>query len=227
MEVYEELSATFPRTVSTETQRLANLWKKYADLTDSLARALALENRRLHHALDHECVRDRLTGLFTRRYLEESLDRELFRAQSRQYGLAVVVFHLDSFKAFQAECGPGGANILLQAVAHAMKSQVRPGDIACRYGAEEFAMVLFDAPFFAARNRAEQLRKAITTSEWCNNSRLSVHVTLSAGVASFPEHATTSLLLLQAADLALRRVIESGNDRVAIATSTIAGSLKH
>lgn len=217
MEPYDQLSTPSSPSVSTATYKLSISDTQCADLTDALVRSLTTENRRLHDALDHECIRDRVTGLFTRRYMEETLDRELFRANRRQDELCVIECCLDHFFQFEEQCGAAAANILLQAVAHVFKVHSRAGDIAYRSGASKFALILFETPLYVAHNRAEQLRKRIGEIEWCHNSQLSFQVTLSAGIAAFPEHATTSLLLLQAADDALHRAVENGANRSAIA----------
>jgi diguanylate cyclase (GGDEF)-like protein len=221
METHAQPSISTSQCSPFQTRRMAESWSRYPELTDALIRSLALENRRLNDALDRQSIRDTTSGLFTRRYLEESLERELARARAHQNVLSFILLHIDNFQAFQDACGRPAANILLQSIAHAMNSHIRPWDIGCRYGLEEFAIVMPEAPLYVAYNRAEKLRATIKAFEWCNNSRLSTTTTLTAGIASFPEHATTAPLLVQAAELALSRALKNGTDRVELPAQSL------
>ncbi|HKS65915.1 MAG TPA: GGDEF domain-containing protein [Candidatus Acidoferrales bacterium] len=164
-----------------------------------------------------ESLRDNLTGLYTRTRFEANLEREVVRAQARGRSLSVVMIELDHFDQFKAECGDPAGGILLQVIAQMIQSQIRPADFACRYWQSEFAIVLPEAPGNVARRRGEQFRAAIRRVGWCHNTSLTAPVTLAAGVASFPDHATDCASLLHAARAALYRATESGGDCVIMA----------
>jgi len=163
--------------------------------------------------------RDSLTGLFSRSHVEESLEREIVRAEVHGKAVSVVIASLDHFERFRDECGDPATQILLQAVAQMIQSQTRPQDVACRYQRGEFALVMPEMVANVARARAEQFRAGIRALVWCHNRTLSAPVTLSAGVASFPDHAANTTSLLRAARGALSRAAECGRDRVMVATA--------
>jgi diguanylate cyclase (GGDEF)-like protein len=203
-----------------ERDRLAQSCDTITDIADTIARIapyLATVNIRVHDIVASQSTRDPLTGLFTRRYLEDSLGREFLRADLRQGSLAVAILSLDHFERFTTQCGRAAANILLQAAARLMKSWIRREDVLCRYGIDEFAFVMLDASAEAARCRAEQLRGAIKKVAWCHNPTLAAPVTFSAGVAAFPEHTAKPASLLRAAEVALRLAALRGRDCVLLA----------
>jgi diguanylate cyclase (GGDEF)-like protein len=160
---------------------------------------------------------DRLTGLFCRSCAEQLLEYEIARAHTCYLPLSVAVFDVDHFESFREECGRAAAAILLQAVAQMLQSRTRPQDFACRYQGAEFMLAMPEAPVEVVCERAEQFRAKIRTVGWCHNSSLPAPVTLSAGIAAFPEHAGDSAFLLRQARVALRRAIDDGRDRVVIA----------
>jgi diguanylate cyclase (GGDEF)-like protein len=155
-------------------------------------------------------VRDNLTGLFSRCYVEESLEREVVRAHLQNRVVSLVIFGLDHFGHFREECGHAAGAILLQAVAQVIQSQTRPTDFACRYRSGEFALAMPEAPAKVSCDRAENMRAEIRKMGWCHNKSLSGPVTLSVGVAAFPDHAADKASLLQAAETELIRATEWG-----------------
>lgn len=179
--------------------------------------ALALSNLRLRETLRLQSIRDPLTGLFNRRYMEESLEREIRRASRNGGSLGVIMLDVDHFKQFNDTFGHGAGDTLLRELSTLFKSRIRGGDIACRYGGEEFALILPDASLNDTRLRAEHLREEAAHLDVQYRGQVLRNVTLSLGVAAFPEHESHSDALLQAADAALYRAKAEGRDRVVIA----------
>jgi diguanylate cyclase (GGDEF)-like protein len=171
----------------------------------------------LQDALRLEAIRDPLTGLFNRRYLEESLEREVRRATRRGTPVSVVMVDLDHFKAFNDDFGHLAGDALLQALGHLLRTRVRGEDIPCRYGGEEFALILPDAPLDATRRRAEQLREEAQHLRVDHRGEPIGPVTLSMGVATFPLHGATGEAVLRAADDALYRAKRNGRNQVIVA----------
>ena len=122
--------------------------------------ALALANLKLRERLRNQSIRDPLTGLFNRRYLEETLERELRRSVRHARPLTVIMLDLDNFKTFNDSFGHAAGDAVLQAAGELLHTFLRKEDIACRYGGEEFAIVLPEAPLGFAGQRAEELRTA-------------------------------------------------------------------
>ncbi|GIV95802.1 MAG: hypothetical protein KatS3mg057_0459 [Herpetosiphonaceae bacterium] len=179
--------------------------------------ALSLANLKLRETLRSQAIRDPLTGLFNRRYMEESLEREIRRAARSQRPLGVIMIDLDLFKRFNDSFGHAAGDALLRELGSFLYSQVRGEDIACRYGGEEFAIILPEAHLLDTRHRAEQLREGIKRLSIRINLGATHGVTASLGVAAFPEHGPTGEMLLRAADSALYRAKSSGGDCVMVA----------
>ncbi len=179
--------------------------------------SLALSNLNLRETLRLQSIRDPLTGLFNRRYLEESLDREVHRAARRGTPLGVIMLDLDHFKQFNDSFGHAAGDTLLRELGAFLQAHVRREDIACRYGGEEFALILPEASLANTQRRAEQLRNDIKHLSVEHRRQPLGAVTLSLGVAAFPEHGSTAESLLNAADSALYRAKAAGRDQVVIA----------
>jgi diguanylate cyclase (GGDEF)-like protein/PAS domain S-box-containing protein len=179
--------------------------------------AMALSNLRLHETLRSQSIRDPLTGLFNRRFMEESLELEIRRAARNQRPLGMIMVDLDHFKYFNDNFGHDAGDLLLKELGALLKGNIRGEDIACRYGGEEFTLILPEGNRAVTRQRAEFFRDAI--------QRLDVHyrghplgrITASMGVAIFPEHGRTAKVLIEAADKALYRSKSAGRDRVTMA----------
>jgi len=165
-------------------------------------------------ALRVQAIRDPLTGLFNRRYMGEALERELRRAEHGGQPLSLIMFDVDHFKRLNDTSGHQAGDGLLIHIGSLFQERTRREDIACRYGGEEFLIILPGAPLEAALRRAEELRQAIRGSTVEHRGQSLGRTTVSAGVASFPEHGTTADELLRAADTALYRAKELGRDRV-------------
>jgi diguanylate cyclase (GGDEF)-like protein len=190
----------------TDTARNLGLW--VAELL-----ALSLANFRLRETLHAQSTRDPLTGLFNRRYMEDSLERELYRAAREEGTLGVIMADLDHFKAFNDRSGHVAGDAVLRSLADLLSSSVRAEDIVCRYGGEEFTILLPNASLDETRHRAEMLREAATGMTVPEGQRL----TLSLGVAAYPGNGTTGRELIEAADAALYAAKSAGRDRVVAA----------
>jgi diguanylate cyclase (GGDEF)-like protein/PAS domain S-box-containing protein len=174
--------------------------------------ALSLANLKLRETLRSQAIRDSLTGLFNRRYLEETMERELNRVKRQGIPLGVIMMDLDHFKQYNDTSGHSAGDELLSALGILLKSHIRGEDIACRYGGEEFLLILPGASMEIALQRAESLRQAVKVMhEHYQNLK---PATLSLGVAVYPDHGDTALQLIQSADAALYRAKKAGRDRV-------------
>jgi diguanylate cyclase (GGDEF)-like protein/PAS domain S-box-containing protein len=179
--------------------------------------ALALANLRLRETLRTQSIRDPLTGLFNRRYMEESLERELRRADRRGHPVSVIMLDLDHFNRFNNTFGHQSGDALLQAFGEMVRAQVRSEDIACRYGGEEFTLIMPEASMEVALRRAERLRQEVKELRIQQRGQSLGVVTVSLGVAVYPEFGATAEALIRAADLALYRAKAGGRDRVEVA----------
>ena len=175
---------------------------------------LAISNLKLRDVLRMQSIRDALTGLFNRRYLDESLALEVERATRSGSPLGIVMLDIDRFKTFNDVHGHDAGDAVLHALGACLQSHVRSGDVACRYGGEEFAMILPGASLEATRERADALREAVGRLGAVFDGQTAAPITISAGVAVFPEHGETVDALLKAADMALYRAKEGGRNRV-------------
>jgi len=176
--------------------------------------ALAVANLNLREKLRLQSIRDPLTKLFNRRYMEESLERELRRSIRRGLPLAVLMIDVDQFKHFNDSFGHEAGDELLRELARLFESQLRAEDIACRYGGEEFMMILPEAPLEAARERAEQLRRAASEFQLQYRGDKLERVSVSIGVSCYPERGTSGEALLRSADQAVYRAKQEGRNRV-------------
>ncbi len=176
--------------------------------------SLALANLKLRETLRDQSIRDPLTGLFNRRYLEESLRLEIVRAERGQFPLSIIMFDIDYFKKINDAFGHEAGDVVLRAVADFLKQGVREVDIPCRYGGEEFTLILPNTGLKDAVDRAERLREGLKRCAVHHDGRPLGRVTASLGVAAFPDHGTTGDEVLQSADAALYQAKEAGRDRV-------------
>lgn len=188
-------------------------------LVETIAEHLSLTmvNLDLRETLRVQSLRDPLTGLYNRRYLEENLAREFQRCHRRGLPLSVLMIDIDHFKRFNDENGHAGGDALLARVGQLLEEVTRGEDIACRYGGEEFTVVLPEADADNARQRAEQIRELIGATTVAHLRRTLAPVTASIGVASFPAAGTTPAQLLELADAALYRAKAEGRNRVVVA----------
>lgn len=178
--------------------------------------SLALANLKLREMLRNQSIRDPLTGLYNRRYLEESLNRELHRANRTGRSISLAMLDLDHFKHFNDTFGHQVGDILLKEVAGMIKGRVRAGDLACRYGGEEFSLVIAEVNAEGAQKCIESIRDAIKHLSLHNRGQTLGTITVSAGIAMYPAHGENAEQLIRAADEALYRAKKAGRDRVSV-----------
>lgn len=176
--------------------------------------ALALSNLELRRTLIEQSISDPMTGLYNRRYLEETLPRELARAKREDRALSLVLIDIDHFKRINDTFGHDVGDDVLKAIAVLLRAQTRTGDIASRLGGEELLVVLPGANIAQATAKAESLREMIAALEIRAQDRPIGPVTASFGVSVFPFHGGTAHELLKNADKALYAAKSAGRNRV-------------
>jgi len=181
--------------------------------------ALALANLKLRQSLRDLSVRDPLTGLFNRRYLSESLGREMARSKRRDLPLAVLAFDLDHFKDFNDTYGHPAGDAVLVAFARILQANSRSEDIACRQGGEEFVLIMPEMDTPVALRRAAGLMEVMSTMDVLHEGKLLPKLTTSIGLAVFPENGPDPKSLLAQADQALYEAKAAGRNRVVVARS--------
>jgi diguanylate cyclase (GGDEF)-like protein len=174
---------------------------------------LTQANRRLQD----KALRDALTGLYNRGYLEESLAREASRARRSGKPFGVMMIDIDHFKRFNDTFGHAAGDTVLRMVGQLLLSLARAEDIPCRYGGEEFVLVMSHASPATLRERAEKLRLGVQGLAIESDDCSVGPVTLSVGIAIFPDHGDSGLAVLQAADAAMYRAKAAGRNRVVVA----------
>lgn len=173
------------------------------------------EVEKLHEELSEQALHDPLTGLYNRRYLAEMLEREIMRAEREQIFLGIIVSDIDHFKKINDTYGHQVGDKLLVETASLMKRSTRGMDIVCRYGGEEFIMVLPGADAASAARRAETIRQECARVI-LSHAGEDLTVTISFGVASYPEHGKNAEEIIIKADKALYQSKEAGRNRVTI-----------
>jgi len=168
------------------------------------------EIEQLHAQLHEESIHDSLTGLFNRKFMEETLERELANATRNGKPLSVVMIDIDRFKTVNDTFGHSAGDSVLKTLGTFLRENTRSGDLACRYGGDEMAVVMPNATLDSAYQRADEWRIAFQGMKF-NFGNTVFSTTLSQGVASFPEHATSSFALLNASDKALYTAKEQRN----------------
>jgi diguanylate cyclase (GGDEF)-like protein/PAS domain S-box-containing protein len=160
--------------------------------------------------LREQSMRDYLTGLFNRRYMEETLDRELLRSSRNRLSLAIIMLDVDGFKNFNDTYGHAAGDAILRELGKLLLGHIRGEDVACRYGGDEFIIVLPGASREMARERAERLREYARRFDIQFKGRMLGAISLSFGIAVFPEDGSTSDSILSVADDALYRAKRDG-----------------
>jgi diguanylate cyclase (GGDEF)-like protein len=179
--------------------------------------SLGISNINLREMLRRQSTVDALTGLYNRRYFDESFKREIFRAERKQTPFALVMVDLDHFKRMNDTHGHDAGDLVLQAAARCLQDGIRRSDLACRYGGEEMALLLVECDAASARRCAEAIRAAIAALALEHRGVRLPGVTASFGVAAWPEHGASPDDLLKAADRALYASKHGGRDRVTLA----------
>ena len=174
------------------------------------------ELRAALHNLHTQAVTDPLTRLLNRRYLAEFLPREMIRAQRKGDSLAVAMIDLDHFKRFNDSFGHEAGDLVLTRVAQLLMAHIRGSDIACRHGGEEFVLVLPDTTLEGAQRRAEEIRAAVKELQLHHRAKPLGPITVSLGLALFPDHTAGPDSLIRVADEALYEAKRAGRDRVIV-----------
>lgn len=190
--------------------------RRIHSIVDSLS--LSLANLKLRSTLRQQSIRDPLTGMFNRRYMEETLEREILRAARNNEQVGVIMLDIDHFKQFNDTFGHQAGDVLLQSLGHFFLAHIRGEDVACRYGGEEFILLLPGSNIEKAKQRAEEMREKVRYMNVTYQGQTLGTITLSFGIAVFPEHGSTSDYLIQAADQAMYRAKLEGRDRVVVAS---------
>jgi diguanylate cyclase (GGDEF)-like protein len=175
--------------------------------------ALVAAWNRAHHL----SMRDPLTGLYNRRYLEETMARELPRARRLGESVGVIVLDIDHFKVLNDTYGHDAGDYVLERTGELLRAATRNSDIACRFGGEEFAVILPGATLLTARNRAEAIRASLESLHIDFGGRSIGPLTISAGVSSMPPHGQDWTYTLQQADRALYTAKQAGRNKVVAA----------
>jgi diguanylate cyclase (GGDEF)-like protein len=202
-----DVSATRGDVFSSE-ERLARTFAEQS--------ALALANLNMRDVLKMQSVRDPLTGLFNRRYMEESLERELRRAVRKNASLGILMIDVDHFKSLNDTFGHEAGDAVLRSLGMLLQNHFRAEDIVCRYGGEEFTVILPDTGKEAARQRSSELCQAVKQMLVQHRGMPLRSISLSIGVAIFREHGTTAASLIGAADSALYMAKQQGRDQVIV-----------
>jgi diguanylate cyclase (GGDEF)-like protein len=190
-----------------------------AGRTDLIDKYLRLTANKLHrHTLELEqlseqVVRDPLTGLFNRRYLEESFEREMSRAKRSGVSIGIMMIDIDHFKRINDSLGHAAGDTVLAEIARRMRSLTRSEDILCRYGGEEFTLVMTGGTRKVAFERAEVIRQGVRQLRIESAGRPVGQVTVSIGIAVHPEDGASMAEALRAADAALYLAKQTGRDR--------------
>ena len=178
---------------------------------------MALSNLKLREALLEQSIRDPLTELYNRRYMEEALNQQLSRVTRQLHPLGLIMIDIDHFKNFNDSYGHAAGDMLLRELGKLLQRHIRGGDVACRYGGEEFLLIMPDASLEAAHQRAVLLQEEAKKLRLRDAGQSLDGITLSLGVAIYPEHGRNIDSVLRAADAALYRAKQEGRDRVVVA----------
>lgn len=202
--------------LSESKQRLA--------LTMAEQIAPILANLELHQNLKIQSIRDSLTDLFTRRHMEELLEREVSRALRKQIKIGVIMIDIDNFKRFNDTYGNAAGDILLRELGNFLKMSISKESIACRYRGGEFVIIIPGTSAESTLKLAEQLRDGAKHLDLQYLGQTLEPVTISLGVSIFPNHGSTGEALLRAADAALYRAKVGGRDQVILAQTIARGA---
>lgn len=178
--------------------------------------ALAVRNAQLAEGMAALAVRDSLSGLYTHGYFQEYLGKAVTRAKYSKQPLSMMILDMDFFKKVNDNYGHPQGDALLKQLGGVIKAVVRPQDTICRYGGDEFTVTMPDTNRIQAVVLAEKIRQAVEEYEFVIGSNI-VHITISGGVASFPEDAETKKELIEKADAAMYQAKHQGRNRICFA----------
>jgi len=211
----EALGILHLRRTNPDTGPLEAIAPLAATVSEPLA--LALANLKLRETLRYQAIRDGLTGLFNRRFVEETIARELQRVTRQDTTLVLAMVDLDRFSDYQETYGYHGGDELLRALGNLIKGLIRDEDIACRYGDDEFLLILPGASLATALERIEYLRRSVRQLPALAPDQALAPVTISVGVAVFPDDGTSGDDLISVAGASLTQAKKAGRDEVVVA----------
>ncbi len=215
------LHVQFAGNRQSDTQTDSSHLDRKKRLSSRLAEhlSLALANLKLREELKLKSIQDSLTGLFNRRHMEEIMQRQFYRMRRYNTPFSIIMLDIDHFKAFNDSYGHELGDIVLQQMAQYLTQNTRGEDVACRYGGEEFVLILINASMEDAIQKAEKVRAGIEEQVEIPYLSKTLHVTASLGVASSPQHGRNIGEIIKSADKALYRAKENGRNRVEPATT--------
>ena len=187
---------------------------KQMALTLSEYLSLSIANVKLSESLSRQSILDAQTGLYNRRFMEESLQREISRAARKQTTIGLIMGDLDHFKKFNDVYGHAAGDKIIVQIGRLLKDKFRGSDIACRYGGEEFLVILPESSLQDTFKRADSLREEIRKMEIVFQGQILGNITISMGVAAYPDKGIRLEELLRVADTALYKAKQEGRDRV-------------
>jgi diguanylate cyclase (GGDEF)-like protein/PAS domain S-box-containing protein len=179
--------------------------------------ALSISNLCLQEKLHEQTIRDPLTGVFNRRYMEKTLERELSRAVRHKGKLGILMIDVDNLKSTNDEYGHGAGDVLLRELGTFLSKNTRQEDIVCRYGGDEFIIVLNESSLEGAYKRAQILQQGIKDLQLHYSDVIIRDIQVSIGVACYPEHSDNVDTLMEYADNALYQAKNKGRDQVVLA----------
>lgn len=194
-------------------QRLVNM------TADNLA--LALVSLKLREELEAQSIRDPLTQLYNRRYMEETIEREFSRCIRSKTELGILMLDIDHFKSYNDNHGHEAGDLVLIKFSKLLEDKLRESDIVCRFGGEEFILIMPGAPQSVLKTRAEQIRNDLREMTFHYQGRTINNVTTSIGIASYPHHGETPKDLIKSADQALYKAKETGRDKAEVAKDIV------
>jgi diguanylate cyclase (GGDEF)-like protein len=214
-ESLDRLNAQLDRRVAERDARLEIV---RAALDQEIKKRLWAEQEltQSNHHLKDQAMHDGLTGLYNRRYLEESLAREESRARRSGRSLGILMIDIDEFKRFNDTLGHAAGDAVLRAMGQYLLMAARGEDIVCRYGGEEFVLVMSQAPHNTVLQRAENLRQGVQQLGIEYEGRLVGPITVSIGIGIFPDHGNSVEGVLRAADAAMYEAKQLGRNRVTV-----------
>ena len=205
--------------LTAESSKIGAFGEKDQNMLTIVARAagMSLENAMLHHKMEELTITDELTGIYNYRYFADKLKEEQRRAARYNLPLSLIMLDIDWFKKFNDTYGHEVGNIVLKGITEVVKKCIRDVDIFCRYGGEEFVVILPQTPQIKVTQISERIREQIYESNFGDGVNIpDLKVTVSIGVSSFPENGKSNEELLSITDTALYRAKGSGKNKVCV-----------
>ena len=196
--------------------------KPYSEKELHASIKMALSKHKQYEHILEKSILDPLTDLFNRRYMEEALEKELSRAERHQYPISLILIDIDHFKQVNDKYGHHTGDEVLKVIANVLRNSVRQSDIICRYGGEEILILLPECSLQQSFFIADSIRKDISQIELDYNSHHLSNITISAGIASYPDHGSNRKTIIHAADVALYQAKANGRNQVVVAQFELA-----